>query len=112
MPSKMTAADLVISRAGAITLSELAILAKPAILIPSPYVTDNHQYKNAKVFSDAGAAILIEEKDLTYESLCEAVKLILSDENKRLEMEKNMKSLARPGAQDIIYREISRLLKK
>jgi len=112
MPSKMAAADLVISRAGAITLSELAILGKAAILIPSPYVTDNHQYKNAKVFSDAGAAILIEENKLGGESLTEAVEQILSDESKRLEMEKNMRALARPGAQNIIYEQISLLLKK
>lgn len=55
MPLKMAAADLVINRAGAITLSELAVQKKPCILIPSPNVTDDHQYKNAKVLEDAGA---------------------------------------------------------
>ena len=60
MPLKMTAADLVISRAGAITLSELAVQRKPCILIPSPNVTDNHQYKNAKVLGDAGASLVFD----------------------------------------------------
>lgn len=112
MPSQMAASDLVIARAGAITLSELAILKKPAILIPSPYVTDNHQYKNAKVFSDAGAAVLIEEKDLTPALLRHHVERILSDDSLRAKMAKAMGALARPGAQDVIYSQIVALVKK
>jgi UDP:flavonoid glycosyltransferase YjiC (YdhE family) len=54
MPCQMAAADLVICRAGAMTISELALMGKAAILIPSPNVTDNHQYLNAKVLADAG----------------------------------------------------------
>ena len=110
MPSRMAACDLVISRAGAITLAELAALGKPAILIPSPYVTDNHQYKNARVFSDAGAAVLIEEKDLTPGLLEEKVRLILSDPAKQKEMSAAMNGLARRDAQDIILCEIKKLV--
>ena len=61
----MAAADLVICRAGAITLSEIQALGKPAILIPSPNVAENHQYHNAMALVNAGAADIIEEKDLT-----------------------------------------------
>ncbi len=110
MPSQMAASDLVIARAGAITLSELAILKKPAILIPSPYVTDNHQFKNAKVFSDAGAAVLIEEKDLTPALLKHHVERILSDPQCRAAMSEAMGRLARPGAQDVIFSQILSLL--
>ncbi len=65
----MLAADLLISRAGAITVAELTACGKPAILIPSPNVTANHQYYNAKAVADRGGAILLEEKDLTFEKL-------------------------------------------
>ncbi len=111
MPSRMAASDLVISRAGAITLAEVAVLAKPAILIPSPYVTDNHQYKNARVFSDAGAAVLIEEKDLTPGLLEKSVREILSDPARQSSMAEAMKKLARRDSQDVILSEIKKLLK-
>lgn len=111
MPAQMAACDLVIGRAGAITLSELAVLKKPAILIPSPYVTDNHQYKNAKVFADAGAAVLIEEKDLSGEVLQQQVEKILSDPARQKAMAEAMGRLARPGALDLILDEVARLVK-
>ena len=69
MPRCMAAADLVISRCGAMTLSELPALRKPSILVPSPYVAENHQYYNAMVLADRGAAVCVEEKDLTAERL-------------------------------------------
>ena len=65
MPRCMAAADLVISRCGAMTLSELPAMKKPSILVPSPYVAENHQFYNAMTLADRGAAICIEEKDLT-----------------------------------------------
>lgn len=74
MPELLASADVVVCRAGAMTLSEIAAMRKAAVIIPSPNVTNNHQYKNAKVLADGGAAILIEEKDLTGESLIESVK--------------------------------------
>jgi len=69
----LSAADLVISRAGAITLSEIQAAGKAAILIPSPYVSENHQYHNAMVLQNQGSAVVIEEKDLTGEGLCAEV---------------------------------------
>ena len=69
MPAVMAAADLVICRAGASTIGELTALGKPAILVPSPFVAANHQYKNAKVLADRGGVELIEEKGCTGEGL-------------------------------------------
>lgn len=111
MPSRMAACDLVICRAGAITLAELAVLGKPAILIPSPYVADNHQYKNAKVIENEGAAVVIEEKDLTPEKLLESAVAILSDKEKLEEMKKNARRLAINDTHDRIWRIIKELVK-
>ncbi|MBQ9861655.1 MAG: undecaprenyldiphospho-muramoylpentapeptide beta-N-acetylglucosaminyltransferase [Clostridia bacterium] len=65
MPRCMAAADLVVSRCGAMTLSELPAMKKPSVLVPSPYVAENHQFYNAMALADRGAALCIEEKDLT-----------------------------------------------
>ena len=73
MPRCMAAADLVVSRCGALTLSELPAMKKPAILVPSPYVAENHQYYNAMALADRGAAVCIEEKDLTDSRLWDTI---------------------------------------
>lgn len=105
----MAAADLVISRAGAITLSELAVCGKPSILIPSPYVAENHQYHNAMALKRIKAAEVIEEKDLTGESLTAAVtKLILNPERLAV-MGAKAKSAAIDDACKRIYEEIMKL---
>ena len=75
----MAAADLVICRAGAITLSELCCCGKPSVLIPSPYVAENHQYHNAMTLKKAGAAEVLEEKDLTGQSLIDTVSKIIDN---------------------------------
>lgn len=105
----MAAADLVICRAGAITLGELQACGKPSILIPSPYVAENHQYHNAMTLKKNGAAEVIEEKDLTGESLIDAVSHLI--ENKpRLD---NMGAAARKSAiidaNERIYKVIMQL---
>ena len=110
MPQYMAAADLVICRAGAMTLTELAKMKKCAILIPSPNVTDNHQYKNAKVLADADAAVLIEEKDLTAESITEAVRRLADDAEARHAMEEKIAVFGSQDAGKRIYEEIVRLL--
>ena len=86
MPKQMLASDLVISRAGAITLAELSCLGKPAILIPSPNVTDNHQEKNARVIADKGGAVLLLEKDCTAQRLYQQIQDILSDPQRQAQM--------------------------
>lgn len=111
MPIRMAAADLVINRAGAMTLSELAMMKKTAILIPSPNVTDNHQYKNAHELEKATAAVLIEEKELDGKTLENAVdKLLFSEDGKKLG--ENIKNFACPEAEKLIYDEICRLVKE
>jgi UDP-N-acetylglucosamine--N-acetylmuramyl-(pentapeptide) pyrophosphoryl-undecaprenol N-acetylglucosamine transferase len=97
------AADLIVSRSGALTVSEIAAVGRASILIPSPNVTNNHQYYNAKTLSDHGAAIIIEEKSLS--------PLILADELLKLKankpalnsMSKAAAGQGRPGATDAIY---------
>ncbi len=110
MPTYMAAADLVICRAGAMTLTEIARMNKAAIIIPSPNVTDNHQYKNAKVLSDAGAAVLIEEKELTAEYICGKVDELYSDRGLREEMQKNISVFAADDVEKRIYDEMTKLI--
>ena len=111
MSTYMTAADLVICRAGAMTLTELAMMRKAAILIPSPYVTDNHQYKNAKALADKGAAILMEEKSITAESICEVVDKVYSNGAYAESLGSSVAEFARADTGERIYEEITRLIK-
>ena len=106
----MAAADLVICRAGAITLSELAVCRKPAILIPSPYVAENHQFHNAMTLKNAGAAEVIEEKDLTGEKLISVVSGMLSDDEKLSQMSRNASSVAIDDANERIYKVLMEIL--
>lgn len=114
MPVKMAAADLTINRAGAMTISELAITGKSAIFIPSPNVAENHQYKNAKVLYDAGAAGLFEEKDLVdgAKPLIDEVAMLLSDDGaaKRSEMQEKIKQFAVPDSNKLIYQDLCKLV--
>lgn len=90
----LAAADLVICRAGASTLSELEVQGKPSILIPSPNVAENHQYHNAMALVTRGAAQILEEKDLTGDRLNEMVDLLLSEPEKLEELGQNAKKMA------------------
>lgn len=74
MPELISAADLIISRAGALSMSEINVAGKPSILIPFPWAADNHQYYNAKSVSDRGGAILIEEKDIKLDKIIDIIK--------------------------------------
>lgn len=112
MPLQMAAADLVISRAGAMTLSELALMKKNCILIPSPHVADNHQYLNAKTLADAGAAILVEESELEGNALLKAAERILEHPRVAMQMQKEIGSFADAEANKRIWEEILALVKK
>ena len=90
----MAAADLVIGRAGASTLSEIEALGKASILIPSPYVAENHQYHNAMALVKRNAARIIEENELTSERLQNVIDEVLSNKEELAEIEKNAKSMA------------------
>ena len=111
MPVVMAAADLVICRAGASTIGELTALGKPAILVPSPFVAANHQFKNAKVLADRGGVELIAEKDCTGEGLYGAALALLSDGGRRSAMGRALKELAAPDAARDIYENLISLLK-
>jgi len=106
MPRCLAAADLVISRAGAITLTELEAAGRASVLIPSPNVAENHQYHNAMVLADHGAAVVIEEKDLTGEVLCRTVDELTRDPARLRELGGNARKLAVPDANDRICAEI------
>ena len=90
----MAAADLVVGRAGASSLSEIEAMGKASILIPSPYVAENHQFNNAMALVNRNAARIIEEKDLTAESLSNMIDSLLSSQEQLFEIEKNAKSMA------------------
>ena len=109
MARVLSAADLVICRAGASTLTEIQALGKASILIPSPNVTENHQYHNAMSLVKNGAAVLIEEKDLTGERLINEVDNLLKNEDKLKEIGDNAKKMAIIGSLDIIYTVIKEL---
>ena len=94
MPRLMAAADLVLCRSGASTLAELAAMGKPALLVPSPNVVNNHQEKNARVLEHAGAARVLLESDATPETLYENLRDLLSDRERLSEMARNMRALA------------------
>ncbi|OJU13203.1 MAG: undecaprenyldiphospho-muramoylpentapeptide beta-N-acetylglucosaminyltransferase [Clostridiales bacterium 43-6] len=102
----MSAADVVIARAGAITLSELQVTGKAAILIPSPNVAENHQYHNALSISKKGGAVLIEEKDLTGERLIEELKKLIENPKLIQLMGKKVQSDAVFDSNERIYEVI------
>ena len=99
--------DLIISRAGASTISEILALKLPSILIPSPYVANNHQYYNALDLVNLGVSELIEEKNLNAEKLLITFNDIM---NKKYDkMLENLNKLNLKSSADIIYEEIMRL---
>jgi len=108
----MAAADIVICRAGAITLGELQACGKPSILIPSPYVAENHQFHNAMTLKNAGAAEIIEEKELDGKKLIETVERVVSDRELLEKMGKNAKDSAITDANERIYDIIMKLCNK
>lgn len=108
----MCAADLIISRAGAMTITELTAIGRPAILVPFPAAAENHQFYNAKTLSDANAAVLIEDKDLTKARLVEEVSALYADRDRLALMEENAKRSAENNAADRIMSEIIDLLGK
>ncbi len=108
MQNYLGAADLIISRAGALSVAETTVCGKASILIPSPNVTGNHQYFNAKSVADRGGAILIEEKDLTAEALISQVMKLRNNPQLLREMSRASRECAPLAATEQIYTEIKR----
>ena len=111
MAVHQAAADVIICRAGAMTLSELAIRGRAAILIPSPNVTEDHQYKNARLLADAGAAIVFRESEVDGDILSNTVADLLNNTNKRVRMEESVKSFGMADSLDVIVDNALDLLK-
>ena len=105
----MRAADLVLCRAGASTISELTALGVPALIVPSPYVTNNHQEKNARVLEAAGGAVVLLERDSSGQALFQTACGILHDAQRRAAMEKAMASLGIRDATERIYQTVLEL---
>ena len=110
MPRCLAAADLDICRCGAMTLSELKAAGRASVLIPSPNVAENHQYHNAMVLQSHGAAVVIEEKNLTGELLCETVKELTENPEKLARLSANAKAMAIENANERIRNEIISLV--
>ena len=106
----LAAADVVICRCGAITLSEIQIMGKPSVLIPSPNVAENHQYHNAMALVDSKAASVIEEKDLTEDRIIEEVDRLLDDKKLLDCYAQNAKKMAISDANERIYAVIKEVL--
>lgn len=107
----MAAADLIIGRAGASSLSEIEAMGKASILIPSPYVAENHQYHNAMALVNRNAGCVIEEKDLTTEKLNDKINELLSDRKRLSEIENNVRAMAITDARERIASIILSLVK-
>ena len=110
LPGLLKISDVIVSRAGAGSLSEILALKKLAVIIPSPNVANNHQYYNAKELADKGLIYLLEEKNLTKEALEDAIKKLLNDVETKAKMKKNLEQEKTTDSAKIIYDEIKKLI--
>lgn len=108
MPVLMTASDLVVSRSGAIAVSEITACGKPSVLVPSPNVTNNHQYHNAKAIADAGAAVLLEEKSFSDSEsiLADEIFSLLASPESLSSMAAHAGKIGKTNAADVIYNNL------
>ena len=107
MEEVMNIADLIVSRSGAMTITEIANLAKPSILIPLPNVSNDHQMYNAKVLENKKAAIIIKDSELNTVDLNNKINEIVLDENRKLQMGKNAFTVSANNVEDKIWKEVS-----
>ncbi|MGI6455736.1 MAG: undecaprenyldiphospho-muramoylpentapeptide beta-N-acetylglucosaminyltransferase [bacterium] len=102
--------DLIVSRAGSSSLSEIAAFGLPSILVPYPYASENHQKVNAEVFAQAGAAVVYEENQLTAEQLAQEIETLLQDSTRRRKMGEQARTLAYEESANIIASHIIELV--
>lgn len=105
----MKNSDLLVCRGGATTMSEIAAIGIPAIIIPSPYVPNNHQYYNGKALVDKDAAMMIEEKDLSPELLNDTINCLINDDQRLKALANNAKKLGNPNVLDDMIVEVENL---
>ena len=106
MQEIMQVSDLVVCRSGAMTITEVALLGKPAIFIPFPFATENHQEYNAKVLQNIGSAQIILDRDLTYKILNNEINNMIQDRQKLTRMGEKAMSVAKENVEEKIYEEI------
>ena len=111
MPTVMTAADIVISRAGASSCNEIAACGKPCILIPSPNVTDNHQEKNARALEDKGGAVVMLEKDSSAQAVMDCITGLLRDKPRYASMVKALHGISIPDSAEQVCKIMRELTK-
>lgn len=112
MEKVMNLADLVVARSGALTITEIAVVGKPAIFVPLPNVSENHQEYNAKVLANKNAAKIIKNEELTGEVLNKQIEELIKDKNKLTEMGNNANTIAKENVEEKIYYEIETLIKE
>ena len=110
MDEEMDRADIAITRAGAITISELCAMGKPAIIIPSPNVTNDHQTYNARLMERRGAAVMLSESELSGRTLLDAITKLLSDKERLKKMSEAAREAAITTATETIYRFVKTLI--
>ena len=110
--SLLKSTDLIISRAGASTIAEITAIGLPAILVPSPYVTNNHQYKNAKELEDIGAAKLITEEEFNSDIIIKEISNILDNSDIYNKMKEASSKLGVLDSSTKIYKEIENITKE
>ena len=112
MADRMAAADLIVCRAGAATMGELCMLGRPALLVPSPFVAENHQEKNARALEQAGGCRVLLEKDASPQRLYDEIGELLSDRERLRQMGRDATRLAAHDASEKIYREIMQAVRE
>ena len=112
MQEVMETSDVVVSRSGAMTITEISNLAKPAIFIPFPFATENHQEYNARVLEKVGAAKIILDKNLNYKNLNDTIELMVENKEQLKEMGKKAGKIANTNVEENIYNEIRNILSK
>lgn len=112
MPDALASADLVIARAGASTIFEIAAAGKGSILIPCPGVTENHQYHNAMALKKVGGALVYEQEYMTAETLIREVARLFSNSSELLQMGVNARSAAYPNSEQLIYNAVKDLIER
>ena len=111
MEEVMNMCDLVVCRSGAMTITEVAVVGKPAIFIPFPFATENHQEYNARVLENVGAAKIILDKDLNSEILGNTIQKMVTDRKELEDMGKNATKVSIQNVEEKIYNEIKMMLK-
>jgi UDP-N-acetylglucosamine--N-acetylmuramyl-(pentapeptide) pyrophosphoryl-undecaprenol N-acetylglucosamine transferase len=112
MPALLQHTDLMVGRSGATAMAEVLALGIPCVYIPSPYVTNNHQEKNAELMVGKGAAEMIRERDLTGQGLYDTIDSLVRDANRLNQMGERARELGKPNSAEVYYQTLQALLRQ